>query len=143
MKLGEIITGRAGGVYEAPTRAIRFKILGRNAQGAQVVADAHAVLAFISEDSRGRASADAEKEMRRKFPEGNAPADLLIQERIFHLLVRALRDADDDRQPFTSSPLELKSALQKNVAEAIFIEYGQFCADEFPDAIKEETFNEL
>ena len=142
MKLGEIITGKAGGVYEAPTRSVKFKVIGRRATGEQVVADADASIAFVPEALRVESRVAAEKALRKEFPDG-APSDLLNDERVYHLLLKCLKDSDDHRQPFAMTVDELKSSLHRRVAVDLYTAYEKFSADEFPEDIDVDAFEQL
>lgn len=143
MKLGEIITGKAGGVYDAPTRPVRFKVIGKRANGEQVVADAEAVIAFVPESQRVESRVAADKALRMSFPDGNAPADLLNDERVYHLLLKCLKDSDDHRQPFAMTVDELKGSLHRRVAVDLYTAYEKFSADEFPEEMDVDTFEQL
>jgi hypothetical protein len=101
VKLGDLLAGGVSeGVYVAPTKAVTFKVIGKNAEGQQTVADAKAVLAFVPEGEREEARIAAEMYLRKKFPAGDAPQDIASDLKAFYVLQRALRDPDDVAQPF-------------------------------------------
>jgi hypothetical protein len=144
MQLGDIFAGasKAGsGVFRAPTKSVKFKVV-RDIDGELFVADARAVLRFVPEDAAEECKVAAEKELRKKFPDG-APVELLLNARAFHVLQRALRDVDDPRVPFASSVDELKGALQERVAVDVYNTYVEWVKEEFPEIVDDETFDEL
>lgn len=143
MKLGEIVTGRAGSVFDAPTKSVKFKLIGSKANGDGLISEAEAVLAFVPEDQRTEARINAEKAMRKQFPDGNIPEDLLSDERVYHLLHKSLKDSDDHRQPFASSVDELKRFMHRRTILDLATAYEQFCADEFPEVVEDDVFEQL
>lgn len=145
MKIGDIFAGSGSstGVYRAPTRQVKIKLIGDNEVAEQTVAETRAVLRFVPEDAAAETRVAAEKELREQFPDGNPPSDLVADARAFHLLQRALRDADDPRQPFAMSVKELRASLQRREALGLFASYTQFVTDEFPEHIDDDLFAEL
>jgi len=139
MKLGDIL----GAGFEAPHHKVTFKVIGKDRQGSQVVADASAVLAFVSEDDRKECWREADRETRKKYPDGDAPEAVTSDERCYHLLCRALRDEDDPRQPFAGNVGELRRALSANTFVELMRTYNEFCADEFPPHVDVDTFEKL
>lgn len=143
MKLGDIIAGGGStGAYRAPTKSVKFKVLGENSQSEQVIADARAELRFVPEDEAVECRDTAERVLRKKFADA-IPADLLLDERAFQLLQRALRDADDPRQPFAASVTELRSGLQRREANRLVNVYEQWVAEEFPEQVDDDIFEQL
>jgi hypothetical protein len=144
VQLGDIFAGAGksgSGVFRAPTKPVRFKVVN-DVDGELYVADARAVLRFVPEDVAEECKIAAEKELRKKFPDG-APVELLLNARAFHVLQRALRDSDDSRVPFAASVDELKGALQERVAVEVYNTYVEWVKEEFPETVDDETFEEL
>lgn len=144
MKLGEILAGQEGrGVFRAPTKRIKLKVLGANASGEQTVADAEAVLSFVPEHEREEARIEAERSLAKQYP-GLVPEPVLHDARVYHLLQRALRDADDPRQPFAEGGVvQLKRALHQRTALDAYVAYERWCAQEFPEQVDEDVFEQL
>jgi hypothetical protein len=145
MKLGEILR-KSGGAFRAPTKPVKFKVIGRDpSSGDQTVADAEAVLVFVDESEREEALIESEKYIRKKFPDGvMLSADRLTDSHTYHLLAKALRDADDPRQPFAAGGVsELRASLHRNEAQHVYSEYLRFVDEEFPEHVDDETFEEL
>jgi hypothetical protein len=127
----------------APTRSVKFKILGADVRKSGTVAPAEAEIAFVSETSRQEALRNADAAIATEY-EGQLPSgDRREDERMYHVLHRALRDKDDVRQPFAESPDELKAALVLPEAARIWREYLQFVDEEFPEWVDAETFEKL
>lgn len=143
MQLGDIFAGgKSPGVYRAPTKHVKLKLV-QDIDGVLHVADAPAVLRFVPEDEAEECRIAAEKELRQQFPDGNIPSDLLADSKAFHILQRALRDADDPRRAFALSVRELKSAMQQRVGVETWTIYQIWVAEEFPEQVDDETFEEL
>lgn len=140
MKLGEIVSSKSGGAFRAPTKPVKFKVLGQNNRGEQIIADAEAVLVLVPEEEREAALIDSEKAMRKQFPDGIVSPDRLLDSHAYHTLAIALRDTDDAAALFAPNVPALKGALHKNVARALYEQYLEFCNDEFPEVVDDETF---
>jgi hypothetical protein len=144
MKLGDILTrSRRGDAMTAPTKPVTFKVLGRDADGVLTTAEAHVVLAFVDDQERAEALRAAEKALRADFPDGDAPPELLTEERTYQVLVRALRDEDDPRAPFAESVRQLRGALHHLEFSRLLKVYEQFVAEEFPEVVTPEQLDQL
>jgi hypothetical protein len=142
VQLGDLM--RAGdGVFRAPTRPVAFKAIGRDGEGNRIVRDVAAVLEFVDEDDRETARIEAEKELRKSFPAGDPPADVLNDARAYRVLLLALRDADDPRKPFALSFPELRRSLHHLEARRIYLDYLDWCDLEFPSQIDDDQFDAL
>lgn len=127
-------------------RPIVFRIAGRNGKGVAVkVEEAKAVLRFVDEQARSEAYRDADKALREFYRDAGAepPIDRLIQERNYHVLFRALRDADDPSKPLAATVLQLRSVLVLDEARRIFDEYDRWVGEEFPEFIDADKFKAL
>lgn len=142
MKLGDILSG-SGSCRPAPTRLASFKVVGYDNAHGRVVADATARLTFVDERSRLDALAEVNADLAKTHKTEPATAARRSDEEIFHVLFRALKDADDPRQPFAESVTALKNALVISVARELWEEYSAFVAEEFPPWIDEEEFKAL
>src|SRR5579859_3319296 len=145
MKLGEIQTGQGGrGVYRAPTKPVKIKVLSTSPSGEQQVSDAEAVLAFVSEHEREEARVEAERDLAKRYSGGIIPQSVLDDAVVYYVLQRALRDADDPRQPFADGGVaQLKSALHQRAAIDLFVTYQRWCAQEFPPQVDDEVFESM
>jgi hypothetical protein len=106
--------------------------------------DLLAVATDKAEHERDEAYRDADAAVR-KFYGGKSepPIDRIVAERNYHLLAKALRDADSPSDAFAASVMQLKSALVLDEAKRVFDEYEAWIAEEFPDSVDEETFKKL
>lgn len=139
MKLNDfLLQGRP-----AATRSVTFRVLGNDAGMNGVVADARAELAYVSEHVRHEAMREADAALREAYAGKDPQEDRRNDERTYHVLCRALRDADDVRQPFAGTVRELKGALVLAEAHRIWAAYADFMDEEFPDEIDAETFEKL
>lgn len=143
MNIGQILQ-KAGGAFAAPTKTVTFKVVGRDADGRQIISDASAALVFVDEREREAALIESEKFLRTKFPDGvMLSADRLLDSNTYHLLQKALRDSDDARKPFAFTVDDLKSCLQRNHAVKVYADYLRFVDEEFPEEVDSDTFEEL
>src|SRR5437660_205856 len=110
MKLHDFLTAQ-GRARPAPTRPVTFKVLGVDGQMQSLVAEAAAEIAFVSESLRAEALREADAAIAKEYGGQPIPDDRREDERMYHVLHRALRDRDDVRQPFADGVRELKNAL--------------------------------
>ena len=141
MKLRDLLS--SAGSRLAPTRPIRWKAIGYNERHERVMADVSAVFAFVDERQRQEALRDAAKALAKDYGSEPVPPSRRTDEESYHLLNRALRDADDPRSPFAESVEELKQALVFEATREVMSEYDRFCVEEFPPEVSEEEFKEL
>lgn len=140
MNLSDILMGKSGPTFDAPSKSVKFKVIGRDPQGSQTVADAEAALVFVTEDERTEARVAAELEVRKR---GTADPEVLYDTRVYRLLTYALRDSEDHRKPFVSDVNLLQRSLNRRTVMELFSAYEQFVADEFPAQMDEELFEKL
>lgn len=143
MKLSDFLSQAGGHASLAPTKPVKFKVLGRNQGGEQVVADAEAILVFVSEKERQEAIRDAHQELRRLYDKMPVPDERLSDEISYQLLFRALRDSTDQRVAFAGSVPELRAAMSLRVCSELVATYHEWVAQEFPEEIDEEQFQKL
>jgi len=117
-------------------RPITLRVIGKDEGFRPIVADARAVLVFVSADERQAAHVEARAALSKRFPNKEI-ADLLDEEAAYHVLYRALRDADPGPtgayQPFADSLDELRGALVAEEAGRVWRAYQAFVAEEFPE----------
>lgn len=153
MKLHDFLSVKNETRELAPFEPVEFIVVGEDrSSGAKVRAKASAVLVFVDEDKRqdcimqAQISADA-KAVNADNPEkptGHAPPRTVVDnEFIYHLLLRALRDATNHRNPFADNVDQLRVALMKPVANKLYDQYEKFVEREFPDNPTVEQTQEL
>lgn len=142
MKLGDFLS-QAGSSTPAPTKPVKFKILGRGPMGEQLVCDAEASLVFVDEHQRQEAIRDSHKAQRALYGADPVPPDRLDDEISYQFLLRALRTVEDPRVAFAASVRELRNALTLRTAGELMQTYNAFAAEEFPDAIDQKEFDDL
>lgn len=142
MKLHDFLSAQ-GGVRTAATRPVKMRVVGLDPSARSVVAEARAEIAHVSERERQQALREADRALHDLYLHDPVPEDRREDERTYHILQRALRDADDVRQPFSDSVTELKSALVLAEARRVWAAYVQFMEEEFPDQVDGETFERL
>lgn len=129
MKLGQFLSQAP----TAPTKRVRFQVVGRDREEFVVRAEAEADLVFVDERARQQANRDARaylSSLPSSTPSSTEDADA---EEAYHLLHLALRDTADVRTPFAASVDELRRSLVAPVALRLAAAYWKFVADEFPD----------
>jgi hypothetical protein len=117
--------------------------MGLDSQHSAIVTEAKAELAFVTEFDRQEAMRTAEKELKALYGSEEISDDRRRDAYTYHILQRALRDADDVRTAFAGSVKELEKALVLPEANKIWSEYIQFCDEEFPDYVDPDTFEKL
>jgi hypothetical protein len=142
MKLGDFLNAQ-GRARPAPTRPVNFKVLGVDGQMSGLVAEVSCEIAFVSESQRQEALREADAAIAKDYGGQPIPDDRREDERMIHILHRALRDRDDVRQPFADGVKELKNALMLPEAARIWKAYLGFVEEEFPDQVDAETFEKL
>ena len=142
MKLGDFLS-QAGSSTPAPTKPVKFKVLGINGEGQQVTAEAEAVIVFVDEHARQEAIREAHKDVRERWKNEDVPPDRLDDEITYQFLLKALRTADDPRRSFCASARELRNALTLRVCGSLMQQYRAFADEEFPDDVDNATLEEL
>jgi hypothetical protein len=120
-----------------------FKVLGVDGQMTGLVAEVSCEIAFVSESQRQEALREADAAIAKEYGGQPIPDDRREDERMYHVLHRALRDRDDVRQPFADGVNELKNALVLPEAARVWKAYLGFVDEEFPDQVDAETFEKL
>ena len=141
MKLGEFLS--AGNQQPAPVKPVKFRIIGKNLDGIQLISDAEAVLTFIDEHTRQEAIKDAQKECAALYGKEPIPAERIDDQVTYHFLTKSLRTTEDYRVQFATNANELRRALTLRVAGDLMTAYREFVAEEFPDFIDQEEFDKL
>src|SRR5262249_15330108 len=96
-------------VEEAPVLPVKFKAVSiRPSDGTRMWTEVSAVLVFVNDSERSEAVREADKYLREKYTSRNAqgqvierlpvPDDARVQEEMYQVLHRALRDVDDHGQ---------------------------------------------
>lgn len=124
---------------EAPTERVTFDIVWSSG-GRQTKREVSAVLAFVDAFETQQASFDARAHLADK---PHATPEEFQDERIYRILLRALRDADDPRRPFTSEIAKLRKAIVPSVAGSLWAAYVAFIGREFPAVVTDEQLRAL
>ena len=142
MKLGDFLN--SSGAIPLAQRSIQFKLVGRNGAGEPVkVEQAEAIFRLITEQERAEAIRDAEAALSDFYKDRPIPPDRHVDERGYHLLFRALRDASPPHGPFADTHLQHKNALVQPEAERVSAAYFAFVREEFPEVPTEEDFDKM
>lgn len=143
MNLSDILNSPQA--HHVRERRAMVRVYGMNARGEVVKAEEVPVsLRFVDEQSKAEAHRDADAETARLYASaGPVPEDRREEERIYHVLFRALRDADRPEKPFADSVLQLKRCIVAREAMRAWNEYSGWELEEFPPAIDAETFGKL
>lgn len=146
MRLGDILR-TAGSARPITLRPVSYIAIGENEYMAQVKATVPAVLMFVNEQEREQVRVDLHADLAKRFPGKELAETVVRDEEIFHLLVRALRDADADEngfhKPLAANVTELRCSLVLTEAKRLSGEYAQFMLEEFPEKIDDETWAKL
>jgi len=126
-------------------RRVTVRVLGLNARGEIVKAEDHPVaLRFVNEQDKAEAHRDADAATLKLYADaGGAPDDRREEERIYHVLFRALRCADDPSKPWADTVLQLKRCVVNREAMRVWNEYCGWEMEEFPAVVDPETFAKL
>ena len=136
----------AGGAFPAPVKHVKFRAIGRNPSGPDLMAvEVEATLVFVSESERQQVHRDAWAEMRKLYKDDPIPPSRIEDEIIYHFLFKALRDSSSQSYiaPFARSVEGLKKALVITTATEVYSEYQAFVRDEFPERMDAEEFKAL
>ena len=142
MKLHDFLSNKSKS-RPSPTRTVRFKVVGFDDRHERVVSDAVASLAFVDEAQRQEALQLANAELTKAYKDDPIPPDRRTDEESYHILQRALRDADDPRQPFAEDVRELKNGIVFKTLLHLLKDYFEFVEEEFPAAVDDEGFKGL
>ncbi len=130
-------------------RPVSFRAIRRTVRPGQEVAetlaaDVRAVLFFVDETERAAAHRDADACTNSKLKPGeSAPDNAREDERVFHVLFRALRIAESPHTPLCRTVDELRGALVLPAVQDLWSEYLRFVAEEFPPYVDPEEFVRL
>lgn len=128
-------------------RPISFRAVRRQAVddvGADVAVDVRALLRLVNEADRAEAIADADRAVNSRLKPGEqAPDGAREEERVFHILFRALRDVDPPHGALCATVEELRGALTLPAANDLWAEYNRFMQEEFPPYVDADEFRRL
>jgi hypothetical protein len=141
MKLDAFLAG--GGAQHAATRTFKIRVVGKDPQENNVVGETEVDIAFVPERYRQEALRDAAKALHEAFGDTPVPEESADSERKYHILLRALRDSDNPKEPWCGNVTKLKNALVIREANRAWDEYCLFLEEEFPNQIDNETFANL
>lgn len=117
----------------APSHRVAIRLCGKDRNGNEVMADAEAVMVLVSDDARLRCTEEAAAALAKA---GKAPTDERLRtEETYHVLCRALRDADQSSKPFFETVLQAQSLLVAVEAVRIMREYQGFVDEHYPEVI--------
>lgn len=143
MQLHDFLSG-SGGAISAPTKAVKFKVVGKsNETGQLVTAEANAILVCVNEHERQQALRAARAEVLKQYPNGEIPSERLSDEETYQLLYASLRDSADPRVQFSQTVPELRAALTIQTAKDLLTTFLEFMEDEFPQQLNKAQFAEL
>lgn len=123
-------------------RAIEITVIGRNQQAEVVQVQDRVRFRFVSEQERADLFAKADAVVNARYS-GRPPADRQQDERNYHVLHAALRDADNPSRPFAESVSALCSALVLAEAQRVFQEFDKWVDEEFPASVPEDEMAAL
>lgn len=123
-------------------RVVPVTLAGKNASGESVQVQDSVRFRFVSEQERVELYAKADVAVNERY-NGRAPADRQIDERNYHILHAALRDADDGSKPFAKTVMELRNALVFEEARRLLTEYDKWVDEEFPAAVGDDDMAAL
>jgi hypothetical protein len=145
MKLGDILRGAT--MRPSVTRPVTFKVRCENPDGVVVDGLAKAVFLAVPEDQRTEALFEAQAALEKRFPGKAPPAGVAGDEEAYHLLFRALHDAEPRANGtyarFADTVTELRNALVLPVVQRLYAEYHAFVASEYPPMVPDEEFDKL
>lgn len=146
MKLGAILKSPAN---KSPiiSRPVAFEIIGEGPDAAPFKSSVEAVFVPLSEDQREQALVEADAELAKKYQGQPVPAIVRVNSQTYHVLSKALRDAEPAANgyhaSFADSAAELRSAIPMPVCRRLDEEYTRFLAEEFPVPVGDDEFNSL
>lgn len=144
MNLHDILRSKGRPVTVRP---VSFHAVSLDENGAQVKAEVPAVLVALNELERAQVRQDADKELARRFKDQLIVESVRRDEEIYHLLHKALKDAEPNEagshSQLAESVAELRLSLVLLEARRLKEEYDRFMEDEFPERIDQETWNKL
>lgn len=145
MQLGDFLKD----VPAAPVEPVTFRIVWKGENGQQTTREVSASLSFVDAYEVHEARRDAQHAVDEQSKDSGTPPLAFDEELIYHLLVRALRDASDPRRPFvgglnhTNLVVQLKKALLPRVAGELYAAYSRFIVREFPSTVSDRDRIEM
>lgn len=127
----------------APTRTVKFKLIGSGSDSTRVIVDATAELAFLDDAERLEALRAAADYVKKTYKGEEPVMSRRYDEEMYFILRRALRRTDDISEPIARTELELRNALVLPEALRLWDEYQRFVREEFPPDYSEEETREL
>lgn len=143
MKLSDLLDSPQA--HHVRDRRVNVRVLGLNARGEVFKAEeAPVALRFVNEQDKAEAHRDADRLVREQYADaGDVPEDRREEERIYHVLFRALRCADEPAKPWADTVLQLKRCVTSREAMRLWNEYKGWEMEEFPAVLDPETFSKL
>lgn len=150
MRLGDFLTS----AKPAPVKPVSFRVIGLSQKdGSPLIAEAQATLVFVNDEDREDAIKDAGIRLRERYcvkdEDGSIveqlpiPEQSRIEEELYQLIHRALRESEDLSETFASSVAQLRRACNVHTLNYLSIEYNSFVAAEFPARVSKENMNAL
>ena len=139
MKLSQFFSSPAALTVRG--RPVRVRIIRR--EQSLTVADAEALLSFVSESDRAEAHRQADEAINARYKGRPVPDDARSDERCLHVLQLALRDVDPPHGLFADTPDQLRNALTLPAIQELWAEYQRYLAEEFPPYVDATEFGRL
>ena len=131
-------------VPEAPTEPVTFSIVWPTKDSAMPgKREVKASLAFVDGYALADALKAAAEPTTARYGRTSPPPDAEQDERIYQILLVALRSADDPRKAFCRDINKLRKALVPRVAGNLYAAYMKFAEREFPAAVTDADFQKM